>query len=343
VTDESLTEPGIRYATAPDGTSIAFWTLGEGSPLLFTPPFPLGNIRLEWQEPRVRAFYRRLALNHTLVRYDPRGAGLSTRDVNDHSLEARVSDVEAVADKAGLDRFALLGFSHMGPVTVLYATRAPERVSRLILWYSYSRYTDYIQNPRVEAARSIIEQDWHLYTELEGYRATNWSGGEEARWYTEFIRESVTPDGLRAAFGSLSGIDVTSALPHIQSPTLVLHREKSDILPVEVARDLAAAIPDARLALVDGAGVSPFGEGAERILSEIEQFIHEPGALPEGLTAREAEVLRLVASGKSNTEIGDQLSLSVRTVARHITNIYGKIGAQNRSDATAYAIRNRLI
>ncbi len=343
MTNESLTEPSIRYATAPDGTSIAFWTLGEGSPLLFTPPYPLGNIRLEWQDPRVRAFYRRLALSHTLVRFDPRGAGLSSREMEDYSLEARVSDIAAVADKAGLGRFALLGFSHMGPPAVTYAVHQPERVSRLILWYSYARYKDYVQNPRVEAARSIIERDWHLYTELEGYRATNWSGGDEARWYTEFVRESVSPDGLRAAFDSLAGIDVTSTLALIQAPTLVVHREKSDILPVEVARDLAAAIPDARLALVDGAGVSPFGEGAERILSEIEEFLRDPEGPPDGLTPREVEVLCLVANGKSNTDIGTDLSLSVRTVARHVTNIYGKIGAQNRSEATSYAIRHRLV
>jgi DNA-binding CsgD family transcriptional regulator len=231
----------------------------------------------------------------------------------------------------------------MAPPSVVYAVRPPERVTRLILWYAYSRYEDYIQHPRVEAARSIIERDWDLYTELEGYRATNWSGGDEARWYTEFVRESVTPAGLRAAFDSLPGIDVTALLPRITAPTLVLNREKSDILPVGVARDLAAAIPDARLALVEGAGVSPFGEGAETILEEIEAFLQHSQSQVGGLTPREVEVLRLVAAGKSNTEIGAELVLSVRTVARHITNLYGKIGVQNRSEATAYAIRNRLV
>jgi pimeloyl-ACP methyl ester carboxylesterase len=343
VTDASAREPNIRYATTPDGASIAFWTLGEGSPLLFTPPYPLGNIRLEWQEPRARAFYRRLALNHTLIRYDPRGAGLSSREVHDYSLEARAGDIGVVADKLGLDRFALLGFSHMGPAAVTYAARYAERVSRLILWYSYARYEDYIQNPRVEAARSIIERDWHLYTELEGYRATNWSGGDTARWYTEFVREAVTPATLRAAFDSLSGIDVTPLLAKVAVPTLVLHREKSEILPVEVARDITMAISDARLAVVEGHGVSPFSERAETILGAIEEFLQEPEPRPEGLTPREVEVLRLVAAGRSNTEISAELVLSVRTVARHITNIYAKISAQNRSESTAFAIRNRLV
>jgi pimeloyl-ACP methyl ester carboxylesterase len=343
VTDESLPEPKIRYASTSDGVSIAFWTLGEGPSLLFTPPYPLGNIRFEWQIPGVRRFYQRLAANHTLVRYDPRGAGLSGREVSDFSLEARVGDIEAVAEKAGAARFALLGFAHMGPPAITYAVRHPERVSHLVLWYSYARYVDYVQNPRVEAARSIIERDWHLYTELEGYRATNWLGGEEARSYTEFLRQSVTPAGLRAAFDSLVGVDVTAILARVLVPTLVLHREKSDILPIGVARDLAAAIPEARLALVAGSGVSPFGEAPDAILAEIEEFLRDAEPHPDGLTPREVEVLRHVAEGKSNTEIGAELVLSVRTVARHITNIYAKIGAQNRSEATAYAIRNRLI
>ena len=63
---------------------------------------------------------------------------------------------------------------------------------------------------------------------------------------------------------------------------------------------------------------------------------------PRGLSAREVEVLRLVAAGRTNKEIAEELTLSVRTVARHITNIYTKIGARNRAEATAYAGRQGL-
>jgi DNA-binding CsgD family transcriptional regulator len=63
---------------------------------------------------------------------------------------------------------------------------------------------------------------------------------------------------------------------------------------------------------------------------------------PNHLTAREVEVLRIIAEGRTNAEICSELLLSVRTVARHITNIYGKIGARGKSDATAYAIRHDL-
>jgi class 3 adenylate cyclase len=68
----------------------------------------------------------------------------------------------------------------------------------------------------------------------------------------------------------------------------------------------------------------------------------ESRAGPDGLTAREVEVLRLIAAGRTNTEIAQELTLSVRTVARHITNIYTKIGARNKAEATDYFHRHAL-
>jgi len=66
------------------------------------------------------------------------------------------------------------------------------------------------------------------------------------------------------------------------------------------------------------------------------------GVAPTGLTRRETEVLRLVAAGNSNQEIAAALVLSTRTVERHIANLYSKLGARNRADATAYALRHAL-
>jgi DNA-binding NarL/FixJ family response regulator len=65
--------------------------------------------------------------------------------------------------------------------------------------------------------------------------------------------------------------------------------------------------------------------------------------LPAGLSGREAEVLRLVAAGKSNREIAEALVLSEKTIENHLTSIYAKIRADNRATATAFAIRHGLI
>jgi DNA-binding NarL/FixJ family response regulator len=66
------------------------------------------------------------------------------------------------------------------------------------------------------------------------------------------------------------------------------------------------------------------------------------GGLPDGLTAREAEVLRLLAAGHTNKEIAGELVLSVFTVERHLANAYRKISVRNRADATAYVLRAEL-
>jgi DNA-binding CsgD family transcriptional regulator len=75
-----------------------------------------------------------------------------------------------------------------------------------------------------------------------------------------------------------------------------------------------------------------------RQADELAERIHPRDALPDGITMREAEVLRLLAAGRTNREIADELVISVHTVERHLANAYRKIGARNRSEATAYAL-----
>jgi predicted ATPase/class 3 adenylate cyclase/DNA-binding CsgD family transcriptional regulator len=68
-----------------------------------------------------------------------------------------------------------------------------------------------------------------------------------------------------------------------------------------------------------------------------------PAPYPDGLTAREVEVLRLLSAGRTNPEIAHVLVLSVHTVERHVANLYGKIGAHNRAEAATYAVRHGLL
>src|SRR3990170_5041787 len=98
-------EPRIQYARTADGVIIAFWTLGEGLPIVHLPPVPWSHIRLEWEDPDYRRWYESLSRKGKLIRYDSRGSGLSQRDVADFSIDAMVADVEAVADRLGLEKF----------------------------------------------------------------------------------------------------------------------------------------------------------------------------------------------------------------------------------------------
>lgn len=364
-TVSSATVSGVQYARAADGVGIAFRTLGQGVPLLYLVGGPWSHVEL-WKIPECRAWYERLAQGRMLVRHDVRGTGLSERSVTDFSLDAHVRDVEAIVDRLQLHRVALLGAADAGPVAIAYAARHPERVSRLVLWCAWARTAD-ITSPRIQAWRALLDQDWELMVETCAHLTLGWSAGETGRQSARSLKEAVTPETARAALEAIAAFDATSFLPRVQAPALVLHRQDIAWFPVAIARDLAARLPDARLLTLPGESTAPYLGDVEAVADAIEAFLNRDGerpsqgrevlpatdsvqqrpptrqASPDRLTAREIEVLRLVASGQTNQEIAAELSLSVRTVERHIGNLYGKIGARGRADATAYALRQGLL
>jgi pimeloyl-ACP methyl ester carboxylesterase len=191
-----VAEPRIQYAKTKDGVNIAFWTMGEGTPVVFAPPIPFSHIQREWQWPGYRAFYEALMQGRRLVRYDGRDSGLSDRDENDYSLDAHVLDLEAVVDRVGLERFALFGPLMSGPVVLASAASRPQRVSRLVFWASYARASEYFGSPQMKAIRKLRDEDWQTYTETAGHSATGFSQPDEARRWAAYIRESVTQEAL---------------------------------------------------------------------------------------------------------------------------------------------------
>jgi DNA-binding CsgD family transcriptional regulator len=162
---------------------------------------------------------------------------------------------------------------------------------------------------------------------------------------------------MRAA----SATDVTDEVRHVTAATVVLHRRGMRQVPVEVSRALAAALPRGRLVVLEGARPTLFLEDPTAVVDLLLDFVCDgvepasplPAATGAGrgrlirprtsaLTPRETEVLRLLAAGESNAQIARRLGVSAHTVERHIANLYPKIGARGRADATAYAIREGL-
>jgi class 3 adenylate cyclase len=281
-------QPRIQYAKTADGVSIAFCTVGEGMPLVHMPFIPFSHMQLEWQLPELRTWHDRLARKRMLVRYDTRGWGLSDRDVADFSLDAQVLDLEAVVDRLGLARFALLASLNLGPVGIAYAARNAERVSHLILWHSWARASDFYRSPRLRALRELLQRDWELYTETIGHIVWGFSEGEPAHRAAALYRESVTPEALRRAVGAFREFDVAALLPHVGPPTLVLHRRQLRLLDVNVARQLASRIPDARLVIGEGDILTPVAGDTEAVAQAIDEFLGEgeeapAGAAPSGL------------------------------------------------------------
>jgi pimeloyl-ACP methyl ester carboxylesterase/DNA-binding CsgD family transcriptional regulator len=332
-------KPVIQYARTSDGVNIAYYSIGEGAPpLVYIVPF--GHLVEEWQVPELRAWAEGLAANRRLVRLDRRGTGLSDRD-QQFTLDSAVHDIDAVARKEGLKRFALMAIqTYTSAIAILYASQHPETVSHLLLFNPAARSEDLIEaSPPLQAAHAAGAKDWDTFLELFAQQATGWADAGQARRFAVFLREcGFTADDHHRTLVQM--FDVSGHLGRLTMPVLVMHRRESAFPAGEVVRKLAADTPGARLVLFEGSAILPVFGDSQAVLKVIDDFLSEPDeARPAGLTERELEILRLLAGGASNEEVASALTISRRTVERHISNVYLKIGAHNRAEATAYAFR----
>jgi pimeloyl-ACP methyl ester carboxylesterase/DNA-binding CsgD family transcriptional regulator len=340
--------------------SLAFTVAGDGPALVFVPWVPFSNLRVEWENPFLGSIFAQLARRLTLIHYDGRGTGHSQRDVTDLSLDAMVADLGAVVDQVDAQEVSLLGQYNSCPHAIAYAARYPERVKRMALFGGSERGWNAMSAKQTQALLSLIEQDWDVFADTAAHQWMGWSAGEAGRAMADAIRGAVTPQIARATLQAASATDVTEELPSVTAPTLVLHRRDMTQIPVDVSRSLAKDLPRGRLVVLEGAQPALFMENPGPVVSMLVGFfcdgiepadkaagIAEGAAgylapLRDGLSGRELEVLRLLAAGESNRQIARRLGLSPHTVERHVANLYRKIGARGRADATAYAFRNGL-
>ena len=261
-------EPQIRYCTTSDGVSIAFHAMGSGPPLILSSPGTFSHIGLEMQFPPFRALYERFAAKQTLIRWDPRNFGLSQRGV-DVDFGAWALDVEAVADKLGLERIDLVALNWNPMVQV-----RPERMRRLVLApASAIRGADLLDRPDQAAVRSLAEKNWQVYTETLANFLLGWTG-DNAHAFAVFMRESIEQTDYLRHLASWRTSDLSPHLPGITCPTLVVTgpgTSDGDRFGAEQARLIASAIPNARLTKLAGAvsGLNP------KLVDVIEQFLDE--------------------------------------------------------------------
>lgn len=164
-------------------------------------------------------------------------------------------------------------------------------------------------------------------------------------WYDELLRTTTTADAAVRLFKARGTVDVGDDARKVTARALVIHAREDRVVPVEEGRLLASLIPDARLVVLDSANhILLAGEPAwEQFLSELREFLGASSAptasaLLDGLSPRELEVLGLVAGGLTNEAIADRLCLSARTVERHLSNIYGKLGLSGKAARAAAAV-----
>ena len=347
----------IRFARSADGVGIAYAVHGSGPPLLIDACW-LSHLQFDWQSPVWRHFLVELGQIATVIRYDERGHGLSDRGVTDHSLEARVADLEAVADDAGFERFALMAMAQGGPVAIEYAARHPERLTRLIFYGSFAGDQMPTTPEEIElyaAFESLIRVGWARPTSefRRVFSSMMIPGGteEQMRWLDDLQRMAVDAETALLARSQRRTADSTARLAELDLPTLVLHSLGDQMQEFQHSRKLAAGIRGARLvALPSNNHIVLADEPAWRVfLREVTEFIAAdrvtaPVAeadveMASLLSPRELDILRLAARGCDNDAIAAELFLSVRTVERHLQNAYAKLGLQGRTARTAAVAR----
>jgi len=274
----------IRYCKAPDGVRLAYAMVGEGAPLLKSAHW-LGHLEYDWELPILRPFLLGLAKDHTLVRYDARGNGLSDWDVREISLDTWVNDMEAVVDAAGLRRFPLLGFSQGCAVSIAYAARHPDRVSHLILYGGFATGQNKRQNLTAEACerfaamKTLVRQGWgvdnsafrQLFTSSLMPGATK----EQMEAFNELQRLSGSPEGAVRYLETVADLDVRDLLSQVRAPTLVMHVRDELAVPIDRGRELAAGIPGARFVALTGRNhvLLEQDPGLPRFLEEVADFL----------------------------------------------------------------------
>src|SRR6266852_3546698 len=127
----------IHYCRAPDGVRLAYTSVGNGPPLVKTANW-FNHLEYDWTSPVWRYILSGLASQHTLIRYDRRGSGLSDWEDDELSLDAWVRDLETIVDTVGIQRFPLLGISQGCAISIAYAVRHPQRVSHLVLYGGFA-------------------------------------------------------------------------------------------------------------------------------------------------------------------------------------------------------------
>ena len=354
-------EQEVRFCRAQDGVRLAYAVHGSGPPLVVVSCW-LSHLQHDWQSPVWRHFLDQLGDIATVIRYDERGFGMSDWNVDEFSLEARVSDLEAVLAAAGLDRFAMLGMSGGSAVAMAYAIAHPERVSRLILYGTVCGEPVALspdQRAEEETYRSMIRVGWakedadfrRVFTKRFIPDATE----EQMRWFDDLQRMSTSPDNAVASRIARQQVDIHNDLSRITAPTIVLQAIGDRSTTFDNAVTVSSRIPGARLVslesrnhilLADEPAWSVFINEVSAFLEPERRSHTERTDRPtEELSPRERDVLRLAAEGKTNDEIAAALTVSVRTVERHLSNTYAKLGLSGRvarAAAVAAYLRHRL-
>ncbi|MCH7699591.1 MAG: alpha/beta hydrolase, partial [Chloroflexi bacterium] len=261
-------EPRIQYVKTSDGLNLAVSTTGSGPPLVVVPSW-ISHLELDQQELVKPSFFKRLGKGSRLVRYDKRGMGLSTRNVGDYSLDAQVNDLHAIIERLQLSGVTLFGSSQGGTICIAYAVHHPENVSRLILFGAYHHIPAAVKET-LGAILPLVRTDWTgLGTSPMLEMFISGASTQTRDFFVHYQKEAANGEDAAAILEALAAYDVTSILPNIRVPTLVLHRRDDPAVSVDQGHEIASLIPNAQFVPLDGRIHLPYWGDIEPLIAAI--------------------------------------------------------------------------
>jgi pimeloyl-ACP methyl ester carboxylesterase/DNA-binding CsgD family transcriptional regulator len=331
----------VRFAATPAGR-VAYSVTGSGPPLLCLLGW-VSHLGLMWENAEHRRFVEALAREHTVIRFDKLGCGLSDRARTDFTMESELMVLEALIEHLGLKRFALFGSCESGQVAAAYAATHPDMLSSLIVYGSCVRGRDLASDDVRQSVPALVRAHWGLGSRV---LADIWfpeASAELTGMFARLQRAAATADMAASLLEMFYRFDVADLLPAIRVPTLVAHRRGSRAVRFELGRELAALIPDAQLAALAGRMQPIYAEGADAAAATLLSFLRGQPGVPRAeitgdpLTAREFQVADLIAEGLTNAEIARTLGVSVRTVDAHVEHVRTKLGVRARAQIAVWA------
>lgn len=340
----------VQFCRSFDGAEIAYAVTGDGPPVVMLPNW-LTHLDYQWRSVAWRPWLEALSTRYRLIRYDPRGCGLSDRDVRDLSFETWVRDFRAVVDAVKLDRFSLVGICQGGPIAIEFAARQPGRVTNLVLFGTYARgrfrRTTAPEEPqKAKVMLEMLELGWahedHAF--MRAFATQFQPGGsiEHLRSWCELQRAATSAANAVQLSRVMFDVDVQDSAARLRCPTLVAHPDRDAAVPVEEGRLLAQIIPGARFLQLDSPNHFLLPEEAAwaTLVEALHAFLPRP-AVEDGsfaeLTDRERELVHFLARGLDNHQIAAHLEISEKTVRNHVSSIFAKLGVESRAQAIVVA------
>lgn len=347
----------VSFVKSSDGVRIAYAISGNGPPLVRAATW-LTHIEHDWKGPIWSHWNRFLSESNQLTRYDPRGCGLSEREVEHISVDHWVDDFATVVDHLGLEKFSVLGVSQGGNVALKYAARFPDRVKKLIIMgttpVSWRKVPELPICAHSEALIGLAAASWGdrnpAFRKMFANLFVPEAKPEHVDWFAKVCKQSATKEVAASYLNALGDMDMGDAMAKVAAadiPTLVLHCIGDAITPIEAGRMLAAELPNAQFVTLESnnhillesePAWQVFCESVAAFLSAGEPHIQPPDPRRfDTLTKREDQILRLVAKAWSNGQIAESLFITEKTVRNHVTNILDKIGVDTRAKAIVLA------